>query len=572
MIGSRSITRRVALAFSVIVAISAATSFFVVHQSVMVRAGVDISVRYAEIRTAVARFGDSVDEAHRALLLLINSSDIANLPDYEEAVAEVDEAVANLEQVAVAAGGVDGDETMKALSVANDAFAAWRNGIAARQIADLDDPSTVDLARLREVSKENRALWATIDRTLDDLLIEIEAHLEVSARNQDRQLSLLLVAAIVSGVVVVLAATAMALLLSRTVTHPLRELAAATERLKDRDWSVVIPSAQRHDEIGLVSRALEVFRENGRKNEALEAEHRRDAEEKLRQAAIVNEAVAHFRTEATGILREVDSAGQSLGSAAVALEDVAGMSHTYTTSVSRAAEATGTSVDSVASAVEEMSASIREISTQMQNVSRLTRDATSASEAAGHKVEGLQKMSDNINSVIGLINGIAGQINLLALNATIESARAGEAGKGFAVVASQVKQLADQTAKATEEITRVIAEVRGEIAEVVSVIGRIGGSISEVSSNCATVAAAVEEQSAAMDEISQNVSAVSTQTLNVANNVRGVEEKVSETRRVAGTVSELSAALKISSDGLSTTIERFIFSVANDRFSADRVA
>ncbi len=389
---------------------------------------------------------------------------------------------------------------------------------------------------------------------------------------QERNLSYLLIATIGAGVLVVFVATAMALLLSRTVSRPLRELAATTERLKDRDWSVTIATAHLEDEIGHLSRALEVFRENGRKNEILEAEQRAEAAAKLRQAEEVTQAIQMFRADATGMLGEVASAGKSLGSAANALEDVAGMSHTYTTGVSRAAEATGSSVSSVASAVEEMSASIREISVQMQNVSRLTADATSASEAAGRKVVGLQKMSENINSVIGIINGIAGQINLLALNATIESARAGEAGKGFAVVASQVKQLADQTAKATEGITRVIDEVRSEVTDVVTVIQRIGDSIAQVSANCTAVASAVEEQSAAVDEISQNVTAVSSQTSNVATNVRGVEEKVSETRRVAGTVSELSAALKTSSDGLSSTIERFITAVANDQNPSGRAA
>lgn len=572
MIGSRSIARRVALAFGLIVAISAASSAFVVIESLAVRHGVHNSSEHATVRNALAKLQEATDRAHRAMLVLINSSDVALRPNYEEALDAVGRAEEELARVVSASQTEDGQIAATALDKVRSGLEAWQAEIAAKQIADLDDPSTVDVARLREVSTENRAIWDGIHTAFSDALQHIEHHLEDSSVEQEQELTYLLIVTSASGVIVVLVSTFMALLLSRTVARPLRQLAGVTERLKDRDWSVTIGTAHLEDEIGLMSRALEVFRESGRRGEAMEAERRAEADRKLAEAAAIAEAVARFRSTATELLTDLDGAGRSLGGAAHSLENVAGTSHAYTASVSRAAEATGSSVESVASAVEEMSASIREISAQMQNVSRLTRDATGASEAAGRKVAGLKKMSENINSVIGLINGIAGQINLLALNATIESARAGDAGKGFAVVASQVKQLADQTAKATDEITRVINEVQGEVAEVVGVIGKIGGSISEVSTNCAAVAAAVEEQSAALDEITHNVTAVSSQTNNVATNVRGVEEKVSETLRVASTVSQLSAELKTSSEGLSGTIERFIGAVANDTGSTGRAA
>jgi len=366
----------------------------------------------------------------------------------------------------------------------------------------------------------------------------------------------------------------MALAARRSVAEPLGRLAALTERLKDKDWSVTVTETDRGDEIGRMARALDVFRDTGRRQEALEAQQREEAETQLAAAEEVKRATARFRESAETLLGDLGGSGARLEAAAGSLNDVAGTSQTYTRTVTEAAEATGESVQNVAAAIEEMSLSIRDVSGQLQSMSSLAQRSAEASAEAGEKVTGLKERSAKIHSVVDLINGIAGQINLLALNATIESARAGEAGKGFAVVAQQVKQLADETGRATEDITGVIAEVQTDVTAVVSAIGTIDSAVAEVNTSASTVAASVEQQSTALDEISRNVANVSSQTSQVAGSVKGVETKVHETCEVAENVHTLSDTLRSSSANLEATIEEFIGEVANDRGSkrASRLA
>ena len=396
------------------------------------------------------------------------------------------------------------------------------------------------------------------------MTVETRHELEALRDQQLTELSFLTGISLGSAILILVVSVVMALVMRNGVALPVRSLAQTTARLKDRDWSVAINGTDRGDEIGEMARALQVFRDQGEFNERAEAERVRDAEEKARRAEAITEAVRNFRGHSSSLLAQLTDAGVKLDGAAVSLDSVVGASYNYTRTVNDAASATGLSVKSVAAAVEEMTASIRDISAQLQNVSRLTQTTTDATQTATAKVAGLKARSDEIYQVVDLINGIAGQINLLALNATIEAARAGDAGKGFAVVAHEVKQLADQTAKATEDIGRVIGQVSADVDEVVSSISVISGSISEVNANSAAVSTAVEEQSAALGEISRNVNEVSTQTSGVANNVQGVEKKVGETREVAANVNQLSKALQASSTDLSGSIEAFIGAVAND--------
>jgi methyl-accepting chemotaxis protein len=428
----------------------------------------------------------------------------------------------------------------------------------------MQDPYTVDVARLRETSVENRERWRTIDALFAELAQTQYARMERASAAMDMQLFLMRAAAAGSAVVLFGMCLLMAFLTQTSVARPLHRLAVLTERLKDKDWSVEITEADRRDEIGRMARALEVFRDTGRSQEELEAQQNAVAEARLAAAEELREAVARFRQAAEGLLGDVGGAGSSLDEAAGALNDVVGASQTFTRTVTEAAEATGESVQNVAAAIEEMSLSIRDVSGQLQSMTGLAQRSADASAEAGQKVSGLKERSTKIHDVVDLINGIAGQINLLALNATIESARAGEAGKGFAVVAQQVKQLADETGRATEDITRVIQEVQADVDAVVAAIGTIDGAIAEVNSSSSAVAAAVEEQSTALDEISRNVANVSSQTSQVAGNVKGVETKVEETCEVADDVRRLSETLRTSSTRLGTTIEDFIGKVAND--------
>ncbi|MBJ3775283.1 methyl-accepting chemotaxis protein [Acuticoccus mangrovi] len=560
MMANLSIYRKVLIAFGAILSVTVVAAGLIFFQSLRLQRDVVTADAITGRAAAFEKYRSALQDAHKTVLRLLNSSDIEYLGVLSDHLAAIDR-----ERDDVLAQSEDGSSAHATAQEIAALVERWRRQVVERQIADTEDPYTVDIARLREESVQNRSLWDKIDSAFSRQRAANVAALHNAQQRQAGNLILLEVISLGSSLMVVIFCVMMAMMVRGSVVLPLRRLTDVTEKLRDHEWSVEITGVSRQDEIGDMSRALEVFREAGIENEQISARQVAEAEEKARQAQRVSEAVAEFRGQSSDLLRALADAGFSLGNAAHSLEGVAGDSFDYTQSVSSAAEATGSSVQSVAAAIEEMSMSIRDISTQLQNVARLTRLATEASAQADRKVSGLQTRSEQIHEVIDLINGIAGQINLLALNATIESARAGEAGKGFAVVAQQVKQLADQTGKATEDISRVIGQVSGDVSEVVQAIRTIDNAIGEVNTNSAAVSASVEEQSTALDEISRNVSIVSNQTRTVAGNVKGVESKVGETRSVAGNVSSLSDSLKESSERLGATIERFIGTVANDR-------
>ncbi|WP_108662284.1 methyl-accepting chemotaxis protein [Acuticoccus kandeliae] len=558
MMANLSITRKMMIAFGGIMLVTILAAGFIIYQTSALLHHVERNAQNSEALDALLDYRDVVEAAHSSVLRLVNSSDISHLAAIEKALEDMGRRETDLRT-----RGGEGGGGAQAIDALIQLLRRWQTEIVEYQIVDMRDPYTVDMARLREASVENATLWREIDDRLATIIEALKAEQTTARDAQDHELGLLQAVSIGSSALLMAICLLMSFVVRGSVVAPLRRLAGVTERLRDKDWEVTIGGTERGDEIGEMSRALEVFRDNGKRNEEIEREQARDAETKARNAEAVRRAIDAFRDSSGTLLGQLGHAGHTLGSAATSLQSVAGHSHDYTVSCSHAAEATEASVQNVAAAIEEMSMSIRDISQQLQNVTHLTERTTQASAQAGQKVTGLKARSDKIHEVVDLITSIAGQINLLALNATIESARAGEAGKGFAVVAQQVKQLADQTAKATEDISRVIGQVSGEVNEVVQAIQIIDHAIGEVNTNTAGVAAAVEEQSAALDEISRNVTVVTTQTGNVAENVKGVEEKVGETSKVAGEVNELSTSLKESSNRLGTTIESFIGAVSS---------
>jgi len=553
------IARKVSSAFAVLVAVSLIVATFTLVQTFRLDEGIGESEKSQHALRAVESYRGALLGMRKTMLKLVATSNTRYLDTMNAAMARH-----GRERAALGERLADDGNAMTLIAGIDGLVLDWQREVVAAQLRDLQDPGTADLARLRESQPENRRRWETIDGLFVRLTDLQEARMAEASERQKAQLVMMRVATGGSALVILAMCAAMALLTHRSVAAPLHRLAIMTERLKDRDWSVEITGRDRRDEIGRMARALEVFRDTGRSQEALEERQKADAEARLKAAEDVREAVARFRDAASGLLGELGGAGSSLDAAAAALGDVVGTSQTYTRTVSEAASATGESVQNVAAAIEEMSLSIRDVSGQLQQMSGLAQRSADASAVAGEKVSGLKERSEKIHDVVDLINGIAGQINLLALNATIESARAGEAGKGFAVVAQQVKQLADETGRATEDIARVVDEVQADVAAVVEAIGTIDCAIAEVNSSSSTVAAAVEEQSTALDEISRNVSNVSGQTSEVAGNVKGVETKVEETREVAVDVRRLSDTLRTSSTRLGDTIEDFIGQVANE--------
>jgi methyl-accepting chemotaxis protein len=550
------LAKKFTVAFGCIVAATLLVSLVLIVNTLSLRGSVEANMRAVATLDALQKYADRIDASQKAMAQLVISGDIAFAETFADSLEPVGEAHDALLAV------VDDADVHDQIEEIATNFAAWKTTIAERQLAYMQDPETVDIARFLEASAEKGDLVTMMDAVVRELDAEYSQLQDQRSIEQANTLTLMQITAIGSGVVLTGMAILFSLFLSKAIASPLVQLTLITNRLKDRDWSVEVPQDARKDEVGDMLIALAVFRQNGIENEQMETARREEAERKLTRAREIEASINNFKRTSAEMLNAMSGASEQMAAASDQLHDVSSQSASFTENVSRAAGSTGESVQGVAAAVEEMSASISEITHQVQKVSNLSRQTADASDDAANRVLGLRGSAEKINNVIDIITGITGQINLLALNATIESARAGEAGRGFAVVASEVKSLASQAGNATVEITKVIEAIQGDIAAVVDTISAICRSVNEVSHNTSSVAVAVEQQSAATSEISNNIGHVSNDTSQVVQNVSSVQGKVEETRRVAGEVRQLSSQLSQSAGSLNSAIAAFIADVA----------
>ena len=363
--------------------------------------------------------------------------------------------------------------------------------------------------------------------------------------------------AIVAGLGVLVA-----IVLSLAITRPTRRLTAIMGQLAEGDTDVEIDGTERGDEIGAMSRTLEVFRDNARERARMRAEQEREQEAAAERQTRVDTLIADFRTQVQELLTSVGDTASGMEATARDLTRIAGESAERAQDTSHASGTATQNVESVATAAEELAASIAEISRQVGQTTQVVGEATEGTRRTNEKVAGLAEAANKIGEVVTLIQAIAEQTNLLALNATIEAARAGEAGKGFAVVAAEVKELATQTSKATEEIGAQIGAIQGSTGEAVEVIGVIARTMEDVNGYTAAIAAAVEQQGSATGEISRNVQHAAEGTRAVAVDLDGLLSTAQQSRESAEDVLEASRKVTQTSHRLKSEFEAFLAKVA----------
>ncbi|OPZ78249.1 MAG: Methyl-accepting chemotaxis protein 4 [Alphaproteobacteria bacterium ADurb.Bin438] len=338
-------------------------------------------------------------------------------------------------------------------------------------------------------------------------------------------------------------------------------------KLSNNDLNVSVPEQfkKRTDEVGSLSHSVEVF-----KNALVNVENMtREQEELKRQAEIERKKAMlsmadDFDKNVGTIVNIVASTATEMEAIASTMADTAEKASSLATTGSAASEQASTNVQTVAAAAEELAGSITEIARQVAESSKISNVAVKESENTSKTMEKLSESASRIGEVVNLIKDVADQTNLLALNATIEAARAGDAGKGFAVVANEVKSLANQTAKATEEISVQVDDVQRTSNEAVDAISRIRDTINNMNEISGAIAAAIEEQGAATQEISRNIQQAAAGTQEVSSNIAGVNESVNEAGRAAGDVSLASRELSEQGERLKQEVTKFIKKIRED--------
>ena len=377
----------------------------------------------------------------------------------------------------------------------------------------------------------------------------------MSRKKDEATISLGLVAALMS--IALLVGSAAIVVMARSVTLPIHALGTVMTRLANGELQLDVDATDRGDEIGAMARAVQFFKENMIRTAELAARDTELVNQRVARAARVGELTDRFNDDFTVVIESVITASSQLESTAAQMSRTASRTSGEAASVAEAIDAASSNMQTVAAATEELSSSVSEIGRQVTQSAQIAQKAAANGRRTNETVAGLSGAAEKIGDVVKLISEIASQTNLLALNATIEAARAGEAGRGFAVVAAEVKGLAEQTAKATDEIRSQIGEIQATSGNAVRAIQDITGTIDELNEIASSIASAVEEQSAATQEIARNVQHAAKGTGEISQSILAVTGAATESGAAASQVLGASHELSRQSESMRLHVVNF---------------
>ena len=382
-----------------------------------------------------------------------------------------------------------------------------------------------------------------------------------------------------AGILAVIVGIATALTIAAGIATPIQGLTNAMRELANGKLDIEVPYLAKTDEIGQMAAALGIFKQNAlsklaadQETERLKADadrqqsdqiarERSDAEARLARAQRIDALIKSFETESGGALSSLGNSAEMLKKVGSDLNKIVAQTQSASSAVAGAAEQASANVQTVSASTEEMAASTKEIAQQIAYSTSATQRAVEAGDKASTMVAELAGMSERISAIVGVISDVAAKTDLLALNATIEAARAGDAGKGFAVVASEVKQLASQTAKATEDIASQVRAIQDATRSTVTTISTVSEAIRSVSEISAAIAAAIDEQAAATNEISRNTQETASATQEVTHKINQVAQMSESSAEAGRSVEQTSVQVIAQSQQLREGVERFIAEV-----------
>jgi len=549
------IGRKLLLVFAILIAIMTASTVVTRFQVESAESAAQSVVNVSGILQSIGDMQASAVDQLLAVRGLLLTGDRSNIEIYTKRGADMDALWTDV-RVRVKAN----PKAVEMVEAYKTAVENWRK-TANRQIELMRRPLTVDQARTIESNGAGGDFLRDLKTRFQEIATLGDQIVQANLQQQQQAFSFLQIVSIAGSVLGVMLAVAAYFLLNRGISKPIVSITSTMGVISNGTYEVDVPGTGRGDEVGNMAEALEVFRQSLIENRRLqeEADARQKAE--LERAERIHAITQSFETDAEQMTSIVASAAAELENTAQSLRNLAENSTERATMVSAASEETSNSVETVASAASELSSSIAEITRQMGSANDLATETQRQAVETQTEVRGLAEDAERIGEVVNLIRDIAEQTNLLALNATIESARAGEAGKGFAVVANEVKTLASQTGKATEEIATQIAGVQSRTQHAVGANEKIAAKVSNVLEVATAVAAATEQQYSATNEISRNVEEVAAASRDVNVNIAEVRTSAEQTGKASAEVLTTAQELAKQADGLKARVDRFLSDV-----------